>query len=98
MGVYGNYNYGQSTLDKYKTEKKNDGNIINKPLITADITGSEIVSEGHKKPFSTLAKKLEKPAPKPQNIKPPPISPNKISSVAKSTDNNSIPDLFEIVS
>lgn len=43
--MYGDYNYGKSTLDKYKTEeKKNNGPSLNKPLVNADITGT--VSEG----------------------------------------------------
>jgi hypothetical protein len=42
LGVYGDYSYGKSTLDKYKTDadKKVDNKAtINKPLITPDITG-----------------------------------------------------------
>lgn len=39
--MYGDYNYGKSTLDKYKTEdKKNNGPSLNKPLVMADITGA----------------------------------------------------------
>mgnify|MGYP003533244319 CR=1 FL=1 len=41
LGVYGDYNYGKSTLDKYKTEeKKNNGPSLNKPLANAHKTGT----------------------------------------------------------
>ena len=82
LGVYGDYNYGKSTLDKYKTDdKKNNGPSLNKPLVHADITGTG--SEGFnqtKKPFEKIANKLQKTQPKSQTtqlVKPSPPTPKK---------------------
>lgn len=84
LGAYGDYNYGKSTLDKYKNDEKikktESGSAMNKPLIVPDITGSGTtpdITQQTKKPFQNIAKKLEKPGQKTQAVKPDPPSPNK---------------------
>lgn len=69
MGVYGDYSYNKSTLDKYKNNEKNPNkstNITgsNSPSIIPDITGGAGQStpvEATKKPFEKIAPKLVKP-------------------------------------
>ena len=77
MGVYGDYNYNKSTLDKYKANEKPSG--LTKPIvditghgssIVPDITGSGNSVQENKKAFSKIAPKLVKPSAK-KDIPPP---------------------------
>ena len=69
MGLYGDYNYNKSTLDKYKNNDKNTNKSTNitgttSPSIIPDITGGAGESnpvEATKKPFEKIAPKLVKP-------------------------------------